>query len=132
MGIMEDAKAEKQSRRKGKKGARSSNTTFFTFHPTVEQKYALRVWDVELSEVLEGLAAKVESGFKLTLSQKPETGTYLAIMRENGDDWKAARCASYWNVDPTRALMGLYFYLTNVNPSWPEASGSVEEEETDW
>ena len=132
MGIMEDAKAEKSRARKQRKGSHNSYSTFFTFHPTNEQKHALRHWDVELQEVLEGLASKIEGGFKLSIGQKPESGTFFAIMRQNGDDWKNTPACSYWNLDMTKTLVGLYYYLTSVNPSWPEGRSSVVEEETDW
>jgi len=111
---------------------RKGTNNLLSYRPTELDLKNLRENPPDWVKVWEGLGRHLASGFKLSMGMNQDNGSYYAILREPGDDWRKARAVGVWSISPAKALICIFFYLINVNPDFPEGISVVEEEPVDW
>jgi hypothetical protein len=103
-----------------KKSSQVSSKPLITFHPTKDQKLELQAIANLTPEAWEAMELKLDQGCRLTLGVNQDNGSYFCILREPGSDWSTARAVSIWNTTLERVLIGLYYFLANVSPDFPD------------
>jgi hypothetical protein len=104
----------------------------FTFHPSKEQGAQIKRLEWTTSEVLNVLSERIEAGVKITISSPLDRESFSVIAREALENWEEARGVSCWHRDLETALRGLAFYLTKVNPDWPDTPFLGQADDVDW
>jgi len=124
---------------RGPKGKKDANGpakarfgNYFTYHPSEAHRKHMLTLAPELGLIISWLMAHVQAGLVVTVKYNEDFQAYVATMRESRGDWKEQKAVSVWNGDGPRALLGLYYYLTEVNPDWPQTHPNPLQEEFDW
>jgi|SRR6185312_586723 len=112
-------------------GNKSTNN-LISWRPSELDKNNLKTRPPSLSEVLTLLERKAADGYKLSMGMNLDNGSFYAIFREGGLDWKKARAVGVWSSSLDKALICIFYYLISVNPDFPEGISVVEEGPVDW
>lgn len=109
-----------------------AGATFYTFHPNAEQRMELNDLAYDLPWALDIISSRLAEDCRLVLGYKPENGAFYAMVKETTVDWDKARNVWVWHRDLSRAMIGLAFYLTHVNPEWPQGPVQLSFIEAEW
>lgn len=132
MSQLERVEEERKSKKKRSSAGSSRSSAFITFHPTKEQKEVLKELPWGPLEALDNLAFWLERGHKFTLIQKPDNGSFCAMLRENTKNWQEALTLTCWHAQPERALVGLVWALENLYPEFPDVKERIVPVDDDW
>jgi len=104
--------------------------------------YCFRPEDVDLMRLKSGfigtedgviiVEAFLKQGHKLSIGQNLDNGSFYCIIREQGDDWRAARAVGVWTASVEKAIALMGYYLREVNPDFPEGVASAKDFITEW
>lgn len=121
MGRDANEEAERRGRpaRKPKKytGGRGK---LVNFSPTESHKNSLREGAIGLVDALGSIEDALTMGCRLSVGVAVDKGGAFVILREPTDDWENALSVSFWAVSVEKAIMLCGYYLSHVNPSFPE------------
>lgn len=84
----------------------------------------LNIWDV--------FERLMQSGHRLIVTCNPDNGSFCAMARDGNAEWDEAICVSIWSGGLYRSLEVLAFYLTSVNPEFPEGVQSDFLDDNHW
>jgi hypothetical protein len=120
---LEEERKSRKVRKNGSSGA-ASLSNFVAFHPTKEERMAIKNDDTDLAEVISFLLTFVQDGHKLSIGYRAENGSFFVMLRDGGETWDKAVCLSAWHQDPMiaiyamrNALMGRYSTFPHVQMS---------------
>jgi len=111
---------------------RKGTNNLVSYRPSEEEIASLRDNPPTWVKIWDGLGKWMAHGFKLSTGMNLENGSFYAILREPGADWKTARAVGVWSASPGKALMCIYYYLEYVNSTFPEGAPVVEDHIVDW
>lgn len=101
------------------------------YQPTEAVKKALREGGFGPLEALELLDQFAGDGVRVSLGGNLERGGYFVIIREPADNWQDALSMSFWASTLARAVTLCGYYLSQVNPDWPDGT-QMELFSDDW
>lgn len=129
---------QNDERRHGRNGVtkpqvhKSNGTGFVVFHPTKEQREAIKA-DVRTSgDVVRDFVPYLEEGHRLAVGYRAENGAYFCHMREGSADWDKAVTLSAWHTDLETALKVLSYALRKVHTEFPTIQLRLGEGAYDW
>jgi len=133
MSQLERLQEEKKSKAISKKPrkANGADTRFVSFHPTTEERKAIREDLTPLREVLDFLLTWVEDGHRLTFGHKGENSAYYVMLREGGAGYDEAVTLSVWHEDPWICVYALKAALKGRYGAFPNIQLNVWED-VDW
>lgn len=125
---------EQRKGRSNGKGSVSNKPTrgIYTFHPTNEQKVDLAETAFDLPWAVEVINSVLAKGVTISLGLHTDKESLWAIARTNEESWEERQAVSVWHSEADRALIGLAYYLTRVNPNWPDIPSSGTQLKFDW
>ena len=129
---MEDARKKPSSSAKGKKEAGLRWSKFYTYHPSDAHRKAIEDRGYSLDDVLDVILTRVENGLVFTWRHKNAEGVYVANIRTDNPDFRDNVNLSIWHSDPLRAAIAMVYYLTEVNPDWPETYPGGAQTDYNW
>ena len=115
-----DAKYDRPRGSSRKKGKSNKTSSLFSFHPNKDQREELKKWTADLDKDLEFLMTFLEDNCLLSVGYKAENASYFALLKDRSVQWDQAASVSVWHTDLPRALLGLTYYLKEVNPEFPK------------
>jgi hypothetical protein len=127
-----DEKKFSRSRDKAQKSPGRTQVPIFSFHPTKEQREAIKADDRPISDILDILKTYCEDNCTLTIGYKPEMESMYAIVRTRENRFEDSLAVSAWHSDLATALYALAFCLKNVARDFPENLPSATQLELDW
>lgn len=132
MSQLERIKENTQKKQKNGSTQKSPAKKIFTVYLTGEQKSALLKKGWTYSEIFDSLEEQWARGHKITIGQDLDRGVFYVILRETKEVWTEARAVSAMHAVPERALATLWYYLTEVNPEWPENVRTASYDDLSW
>jgi hypothetical protein len=132
MSQLERQKEERRGKSTQKKTKKTAPKPIFTYHPDKAVGEGLRNSSVLLEHVILHLGERVESGCKITISQPDDRSVFFVLIKEPGENWQETLGVSVWHSDLVMALRGLHYYLTSVNPEWPDIPAATQLSFADW
>lgn len=132
MGQLE--RLEEEKGRQGKRKVVSKDVVggVFTYRPTEKHKKLMQENDTPLEAVITCLGDKLDGGIRLTMGHNPQTHSFYVMARNGDKKWDEGVAVSVWHSDLARAIWGMWFYLTVVNPDYPESVPNAYQTEFDW
>lgn len=100
---------------------RRGRGSIYTYHPSKEHLEALRSGVMPL-EVSLGVIERKLDQCKVSISQRVDSGAIALIVRGAEGDWEDAPAVSVWSDRLDRCFRAIGFYLTEVNPDFPEVA----------
>lgn len=132
MGISEDIRDAKKRPSRPKKPQGGDYARPFTFHPTAEQAEFLRGGMIDIHEVLIGLEGIIQRGHRITFGYTDRGPSLYVVAREGAKDWSESKAVFVYHNDLQKALTGLWFYLSSVEPGWPDVIAPTWVQDTFW
>lgn len=133
MSQLERLKEERKSRKVRKNGSSGavSPSNFVAFHPTKEERMAIKSDDTDLAEVVSFLLTFVQDGHKLSFGYRAENASFYVLLRDGGESWVNAVCVSAWHQDPMMAIYAMKNALTGRYSTFPNVQMSLLSD-VDW
>lgn len=107
-------------------------TGLYTYHPSDAHRKSPLFHKLTLEGVLLLISNYIARNCSLSFGYKAENESYFVILREKSSDWQTAQAVSVWHQEIARAIIGLGYYLSEVNPEFPNSSGSFDPHLNDW
>jgi len=122
------------SRSRADKGASGKKTQvpIFSFHPTKEQREAIKADTDPLVLKLDIIKTYLEDNCTLTVGYKPEMESCYAIIRTKEANFEDSIAVSAWHSDLATALYALAFCLKNVTRDFPTNLPTASQLELNW
>jgi len=120
MGVMKQVKEYRHSPKDKKPPQQKKWPNSVTFHPTVEEREALKLGPADPHKDLELIQTYLERGCSLTIGVRIDSDSFYATIRQRTLDWMTAPAITAWHTSPVGALQGLAFALEQRYDDFPE------------
>jgi hypothetical protein len=92
----------------------------FVFRPTKEVRELIKQNWQSADRNLSVIESYVQSGVRFSTGYASNTGAVWGTLRGPGDDWRTSPSVTAWHASLERVVAQLAFYLSEVNPQFPE------------
>lgn len=120
MSVAKELRQDKVNRGKGKKPPAAARSRIFTYHMTESQRKEILTTGYSIGEVLTDMNEWVRMGYQLRMGMSGDSTSTFCMIREQTQDWQQSRAVSFFHSDLSKAIAGLWWYLSRVNPDWPD------------
>jgi hypothetical protein len=119
MSRLADEKNERKPQTKGN-GSGAGKGRLVNYSPTEGHRKLLKEGFMPLETSIAVLEKLVTDGHRISVGASLDKGGYFVIMREGVSDWNMAQSVSAWAGTLEKAIRLAAFYLSEVNPDFPQ------------
>lgn len=128
----EDIARGQDRKKKPAKGGTNNANTIYSYHPTKQHTADIAESGYSLETALGDIQRKLRDGCALSIGQSDRSPSVFVIVRDATAPFGAGPAVSVWHADLGRCLVGAGYYLSAVNPEFPDVAPTSLAYANDW